>query len=106
FELRQASSIIDSAGTFRGRDAFREVLGELQESFADLRFEPERFAEAPGGEVVVLVHVRGRGVGSGIEIDNRIAWVWTFAPDDALSSLEVFEDPAEGFRSVGLTEEA
>ena len=59
FELHQASSIVDTAGVFHGRGALRGSLRELRESFDDLRFEAEKFIEAPGGEVVVLVH---RGV--------------------------------------------
>ncbi len=104
FELRQAASIIDSAGTFQGPDAFQRVLSELEESFEDLSFLPERFVEAPGGEVVVLIHVRGRGRGSGIEIDNHIAWVWTFGDDHAALSLVVYEEPGDALRSVGLAE--
>jgi ketosteroid isomerase-like protein len=101
-EIRQASSIVDTAGTFQGPGAIEEVLEELRESFDDLRFEPERFAEAPTGEVVVIVRVRGRGRGSGIEIDNQIAWVGTYDETDALKRLEVFEEPAEALGSVGL----
>lgn len=103
FELRQATSIIDSAGTFHGPDAFQGVLAELQGSFENLSFEPERFVEAPGGEVVALIHVRGQGRGSGIEIDNHIAWVWTFR-DDQVVRLTVHEDPADALTSVGLPE--
>jgi len=102
FELRQATSIIDSAGTFHGPDAFQDVLEELQESFENLSFEPERFVEAPSGEVVALIHVRGRGRGSGIEVDNHIAWVWTFS-EEQVALLTVYEDPADALSSVGLT---
>jgi ketosteroid isomerase-like protein len=101
FELHQASSIIDTAGVFRGPDALRDSLLELRESFEQLSFEPERFIEAPGGEVVVLVHARGRGRGSGLEIDNHIAWVWTFRDDKAVR-LVVYEEPAEALEAVGL----
>jgi ketosteroid isomerase-like protein len=104
FELHQASSIIDSAGTFSGPDAFQRVLSELQESFGDLSFERERFVEAPGGEIVVLVHVRGRGRGSRIEIDNHIAWVWTLDEDGVIRRLVVHEEPADALRSVGIPE--
>lgn len=101
-EIRQASSIVDTAGTFQGPGAIEEALDELRESFGGLRFEPERFVEAPTGEVVVIVRVRGRGRGSGIEIDNQIAWVGTFDGTDALKLLVVFEEPAEALRSLGL----
>ena len=103
FEIHQASSIVDTAGTFHGPGAAEQVLAELRESFDDLRFEPERFAEAPSGEAVVIIRVRGRGRGSGIEIDNQVAWVGTFDAADALQRLVVFEEPEEALRSVGLS---
>src|SRR5918997_2306059 len=71
FEMQQASSIVDSAGVFTGPTALRDSLQELQESFDDLRFEPERMTEAAGDAIVIVVRVTGRGQGSGIEIDNR-----------------------------------
>ena len=101
FELHQASSIVDTAGVFRGPDAMRDSLNELRESFEDLTFDAEQVLNAPGGEVVVLVHARGRGIGSGVEIDNHVAWVWTFRDGKAVR-LVIYEDPAEAFAAVGL----
>ena len=101
FELHQASSIVDTAGVFRGPDALSDSLGELSESFEELTFEPEGFAEAPSGEVVVQIHVRGRGRGSGMEIDNHIAWVWTFR-DGLAVRLVVHENPGNALRTLGL----
>ena len=72
FQMHQASPI-DTAGVFHGRDALRDSLHELQESFEDLKFEAERFIQAPSGDVVVLIRVRGRGRGSGAQVDNRTA---------------------------------
>lgn len=103
FELRQASSIIDTAGVFRGPDAFRDVLRELEESFEDFNSEAERFIEAPTGEIVVFVHVLGRGRGSGAEMDNRIAHVWTFRDDKAVRMV-AYEEPADALEAVGLRE--
>jgi ketosteroid isomerase-like protein len=104
FELHQASSIIDTAGVFRGPDALRRALEELEGSFEDLRFEPEQFLVGPGGEVVVLVHVRGRGRGSDIQMDNHIGWVWTFRGDEAVRWV-VYEEPVEALEAVGLSEQ-
>jgi ketosteroid isomerase-like protein len=101
FELHQASSIVDTAGVFRGPAAFRESLDELNESFENLTFEAERFLEAPGGEIVVLVHARARGRSSGMEIDNHIAWVWTFRGDRAVRMV-VYEEPDDALQAVGL----
>lgn len=101
FEMHQASSIIDTAGVFRGPDSLGDSLGELRGSFEELTFEAERFIEAPGGEIVVLVRARGRGAGSGVEVDNRIAWVWTFR-DERPIRLDVYEEQAEALVAVGL----
>jgi ketosteroid isomerase-like protein len=101
FELHQASSVVDTAGVFKGKTAFRDTLRELEEVFESLAFEAERILEAPGGEVVVLVLVRGRGRASGMEIDNRIAWVWTFRGEEAVR-LVVFEEPERALEAVGL----
>ncbi len=81
----------------------RESLRELEGSFDELTFEPERYLQAPGGEVVVLIHARGRGRGSGLTIDNHIAWVWSFRDGQAVR-LVVYEDPAEALEAVGLPE--
>ena len=104
FELHQASSIVDTAGVFHGPESLRHALNELQESFEDLRFEPEKFFEAPSGEVVVFVHVRGRGRGSGMQMDNHIAWVWTFRGDKAVRWV-VYEEQAHALEAVGLSEQ-
>ena len=103
FEMHQASSIIDTAGVFYGRDALHGSLSELAESFDDMSFEAERFFEARSGEVLVFIHARGRGRGSGLEMDNRIAWVWTFRGDKAVR-LVVYEEQAEALEAVGLSE--
>jgi ketosteroid isomerase-like protein len=101
FELHQASSIIGTAGVFRGPGAMKQSLDELRESFDDLTFEPEEFLLAPGGEVVVLIHTRGRGRVSGTQVDNRIGWVWTFQGDKA-TRLVVYEEPDEALAAVGI----
>jgi ketosteroid isomerase-like protein len=104
FEMHQASSIIDTAGVFR-REALRDAWRELQESFEELNMEAEKFIEAPDGEVVVLIRMQGRGRGSGVEIDNRIAHVWTWR-DDEVARMVVYEEPAEALEAVGLPEQS
>jgi ketosteroid isomerase-like protein len=103
FEMHQASSIVDTAGVFYGRDGLQASLEELQESFEGLSFEAERFVQAPGGEIVVFIHAHGRGRGSGVTIDNHIAWVWTFRGDKAVR-LVVYEEQAEALEAVELRE--
>ena len=101
-ELHQASSIVDTAGVFHGRGAPQASMDELSESFEDMSFEPEGFHEAPGGEVVVLIHARGRGRASGLELENHIAWVFTFR-DGMVSRLVIYEEQADALEAVGLS---
>ena len=103
FELHQASSIVDTAGVFRGPDAFRDVLKELQGAFEGLSFEAEEFIEAPNGDVVVFIRARGRGRGSEIEVDNRIAQVWTYRDDKAIRMV-AYEERSEALKAAGLSE--
>ena len=99
FELVQTSSIIDSAGTFRGRDAVGEAIAEIRGSFEELEFIPEDFIEVSDGRVLVLVHVHGRGRGSGLVVDDHIAHLWTFREDKAVR-LMIYEEQAEALDAV------
>ena len=101
FEMHQASSIIDTAGVFYGRGALELAQSELKESFEDFSYEAEQFLETPDGRVLVFIRARARGRGSGIEMDNRIAWVWTFRDDKAIR-LDVYEERDEALAAVGL----
>jgi ketosteroid isomerase-like protein len=103
FEVHQASSVIDTAGVFNGPNALKASLSELAESFENLTFDAEQFFEAPNGEVVLFIRARGRGRGSGLEVDNRIAWVWTFRGNQAVR-LVVYEEWDEALEAVGLSE--
>jgi ketosteroid isomerase-like protein len=102
-EMHQASSIIDTAGVFHGRDGLRAALRELQEAFDDLSFEPEKIIETPGGELVAFIRVRGRGRGSGMEMDNAIAWVVALR-DDKIVRIVVYEERADALEAAGLSE--
>jgi ketosteroid isomerase-like protein len=101
FEMHQASSIIDTEGVFYGPDALQGALKELKESFEDLSYEAEQFLETPDGRVLVFIRARARGRGSGIEMDNRIAWLWTFRDDQAVR-LDVYEEREEALEDLGL----
>ncbi len=101
FELHQAPSIIDTDGIFRGRDAIRDVLRELEESFEDFRMEAEKLIEAPDGDVVVFIRARGRGRGSRIEVDNHVAHVWSYR-GNTIVRMVVYEEQADALEAVGL----
>jgi ketosteroid isomerase-like protein len=61
---------------YLGHQGMRTALANVQQSFDEVRFEAEDFLEA-GDDVVAFVRMRGRGKGSGIEVEARIAHLWT-----------------------------
>ena len=66
------------AGTHRGRDGFERFLRSWLESFDGFRVEPERVVER-GDDLVVVVRQTGTGRSSGVEVETRLAHVWTVA---------------------------
>jgi ketosteroid isomerase-like protein len=64
-------------GLYRGHEDVRRYFEDWDESFEETRHEPEEFIDA-GDRLVVRVHSRARGRGSGVEIENDRYHVFTF----------------------------
>lgn len=64
--------------------------------------EPLRFVE-DGDSVVVLLHSRGRGKGSGLEMARDAAMVWTVR-GGRLRSASFYIDQAEALEAAGLSQ--
>jgi ketosteroid isomerase-like protein len=64
------------AGTHRGRDSFERFFRGWLESFEDFRVEPEQVVER-GNRLIAVVRQTGRGRASGVQVDARLAHVWT-----------------------------
>jgi ketosteroid isomerase-like protein len=58
-----------NVGVRRGHEEIRRLMEGFLEVWDDLRMEPERFFEV-GDQIVVFVHVRGTGKGSGVELQG------------------------------------
>jgi ketosteroid isomerase-like protein len=86
-------------GSYRGYQAWIH-LRELLEPFEDVRVEPEEFIETDG-EVIVIVHVSGRGRGSGLPIDTRFAHLLTVRGGRVVR-LRAFFDREEALHAAGL----
>src|SRR5262249_56970127 len=62
--------------TYRGHEGLQRLGREIREVWEEFQITPERFADA-GDRVVVIETRRGRGRGSGVEVENRSAVMWT-----------------------------
>jgi hypothetical protein len=73
-----------------------------------LRGEHHRAARLPhaGDKVLVRIHVRARGAGSGIEVAAGGWNVWTLSDDGLMTRVEVFSghQEAEALEAAGLSE--
>lgn len=74
-EWREPAPSLD-AGIHRGRDSFERFLRGWIESFEDFRVEPEQVVER-GETLIAVVRQSGRGLASGVEVEARLAHVWT-----------------------------
>jgi ketosteroid isomerase-like protein len=64
------------AGSHRGRESFERFIRGWIESFDGFRIEPERVVDR-GGRLIAIVRQSGRGHASGVEVEARLAHVWT-----------------------------
>ena len=87
---------------YRGFDGWVRLNDELREVWAEWQVTPERIL-AVGDRVVSIETVRGRGRGSGLDIDARYASIWTLLKG-RVTRVEVGLDPDEALKAVGLEE--
>ena len=89
-------------GAFRGRDSVQGYLQDQVDVFDEFQVEPEEFVDK-GDQAIAFIRVRGRGRGSGVELDVRIAHVWTFR-DGKPVRCEVYAERDKALEAAGLSE--
>ena len=92
----------DLAGVYRDPAERNKRLHEWLSPWEYWTCEVEEFIEH-GDFVVAIARYRGRGKGSGVEVDTRGAHVWKLRGGRVVR-LEVFADPAKALESVGITQ--
>lgn len=88
---------------YRGILELREFTRDWGEGWEFDRVEIEEVADA-GDDVVVWVHQTGRGRGSGIEIDQRFAQVWTLRDGRAVGMV-MYPTFEEALEAAGIPED-
>jgi ketosteroid isomerase-like protein len=87
---------------YRGHDGLRRLSREVREVWEVFVITPERFIDA-GERVVVVETRRGRGKGSGVEVEDRSAVIWTIR-EGKVVRMETDLDPQDALEAVGLAE--
>lgn len=93
--------VVDSDPAYVGRDAVINWSRHYWGTWVDYELDAEEIIEA-GSSVVVAVHERGRGRGSGVPFARRWAQVWTFQRGKIVR-WRLFRDKAEALEAVGIS---
>jgi uncharacterized protein len=84
-----------------GREQFEQVLRELWEVFAGVRFEVEEVIDLDD-RIVAVIRQTSRGRSSGLSIDQRVTHVLELE-DGRATALRVFTTRSEALEAVGLS---
>ena len=102
-ELDWSLSEAPDAAVYRGREEWRKWLTGRLEGLTDVRFDVAEFIDVSMDTVVAVVHMRGRGRASGVEIAALGASVFTLR-DGQLSGLTLYQTRDQALKAVGLEE--
>jgi ketosteroid isomerase-like protein len=90
---------------YKGRDEFGRFFHEQWDAWDRLSLEPLDVADAGDGRFVVEVRLTGVGRGSGIEVDQRMGFLYTLREQDGkVARCQMFPTKAEALEAVGLSE--
>jgi ketosteroid isomerase-like protein len=84
----------------QGHDAVRTSLVRWKSEWDDYELLPEEF-EQIGDRVVAAVRLRGRGRGSGVEVDARFYDVYTLR-EGKIVRMDQFTQRSEALEAAGL----
>jgi ketosteroid isomerase-like protein len=106
----EAEAIFDSyvvmnpveEGPSYGLDAIRDNFEHWKGAWGELEVTVEEVIDA-GDRVLLTAHHRGRGRGSGIEVDTRLYTVYTLRDGKVLRSDE-YAERAKALEAAGLQE--
>jgi len=88
--------------SYTGPSEFRNFVENWEEGFASEHMEAQEILDA-GDRVVAMVHHRGRGRISGIEVAQHFAMVWTLRAGRAVR-MDMYLTLEEALEAVRLDE--
>jgi ketosteroid isomerase-like protein len=89
---------LPDGASYTGRSELRGFVEAWEEGFESEHVDAEEIVDA-GDCVVVMVHHRGRGKISGIEVDQRFAMVWTLRDGRAVR-MDIYPTREEALEAV------
>ncbi len=102
FDARGQAKLPGGLSAGRGREVVERYCREYWGTWAEYAATPQEFIDA-GDDVVVDVHERGKGKGSGVPFETTHTQVWTLR-DGRLVRWLLFADKADALEAAGLSE--
>jgi ketosteroid isomerase-like protein len=96
-----ASRRVDG-GIGHGREELSKIIIRWVGTFNEWREEIEEMRDL-GNLVYVVATQRGRGKGSGVEVENRYALLYELR-GDKITRMTVYQEPAQALEAAGLSE--
>ena len=89
--------------TYHGHDGLLRWMAEIDDQFSEWHSSIDEFRDAGEDRLLGLgaIHLRGRG--SGVEFDQPMAWLLTFAGEQ-VTELTTIPDHAQALEAAGLSE--
>jgi ketosteroid isomerase-like protein len=101
FELDWSNSIGPSIGVYQGEDGLRRFWQELHEVWDHFTPHAEEFLDCPPDRLITVDVVRGRGKGSGIDMEAHGAILWTIR-DAKIAGMKMFQGKEAALEAAGL----
>jgi uncharacterized protein len=89
--------------TYAGIEGIRAMFAERDEVWGEFRMEPDEFVDA-GDRVVVIGRWVGKGRGSGVDVSQPIADVFTLRDGRVVRCEIGYSDRGEALVAAGLEE--
>jgi ketosteroid isomerase-like protein len=76
------SAVFTDTTPFRGHESMRRQWDEIWQAWEGVRMDPLEVFDVGDGRFVVDVRLWGKGKRSGVEVDQRFAYLYTVREDD------------------------
>ena len=102
FIYTSSGAFPDFDPTYQGRDGFERFLQNQAAPWEHLQIHVGAILDR-GDHVIVEIHLRGKGVESGIEVNQDFHHAWRFS-DELAAQLDSRRSHAEALEAAGLSE--
>jgi ketosteroid isomerase-like protein len=101
------SAVFTDTPPFKGHESMRRQWDELWETWEGIRQDPLEVFELGGGRFLVEVRLWGKGKRSGVEVDQRFAYVYTVREaDEKIVRAQLFATVEAAMQAVVAADKA